>query len=205
MFIAIEGIDGSGKSTLIKKLASSMERLNKPVVYGPALGSGKYGMWARKLVMSNTLIMEERMDVMALATSHTVEDFVLPNLINNNVVILDRYVGSFYAYQGMEDSKRMLSIYNSKLKYLTKPDIYIHCNTPVEICAGRLNQKPDIDNMDQTYINKLEIISDNYKKFFDMSEDNVITYDSSLNQTKNYLSLVKSILKLNNDKEAYNV
>lgn len=195
MFIAVEGIDGSGKSSLIKKLVTSMEKLDRDVVSGPALGSGRYGQWARKLVMSNTLSVHERMDVLSESTIHTTEDFVLPNLMKNKVVILDRYVGSFYAYQSSEDKERAMSIYNSKLKYLVKPDIYIYCNTDVIVCVNRLKAKPDIDNMDYTYIDKLGVINQNYVNFFDNSDSRVLTFDGSEKNTKNYLSLVKSILK----------
>ncbi len=196
MFIAVEGIDGSGKSTLIKKLVSSLERDDREVVSGAGLGSGEYGWWAKKLIMSNTLTVGERMEVFSDALLHTLDDFVLPNLIENDIVILDRYVASFYAYQTTEDKDKAISIYNTKLKYIRKPDIYIHCNTDVNVCASRLKVKPDIDNMDYTYIDRAGVINQNYLNFFDNTDSKVLTFDGAKKNTKNYLSLVKSIFQI---------
>lgn len=193
MFIAVEGVDGSGKSTLIKRLVSNMERVGREAVFGPALGSGRYGHWARKLVMSNTLSVEDRMQVLVDSTTHTVEDFLLPNLMNNKIVILDRYVASFYAYQSSENKDLALSLYNKKLKYLVKPDFYIYCNTDLKVCVDRLKVKPDIDNMDRTYIDKLGAITQNYLKFFDKTDSKVLTFDGAEKNTKDYLNLVKTI------------
>jgi dTMP kinase len=97
--ITIEGIDGAGKSTLAAGLAAALPDavlLREPG--GVALAER-----VRALVMDPTLRVGARAEALlyAAARAQLVEETVRPLLQAGRTVLLDRYVDSSLAYQGV--------------------------------------------------------------------------------------------------------
>jgi dTMP kinase len=97
--IAIEGIDGAGKSTLAAGLAGALPGavlLREPG--GVALAER-----VRGLVMDPALRVGARAEALlyAAARAQLVEEAVRPQLEAGRTVLLDRYVDSSLAYQGV--------------------------------------------------------------------------------------------------------
>ncbi len=99
--IVFEGIDGSGKSTLTKKVFNTLASQEKNVVLTKEPGGTKLG---KKL----TTLLSEREDPLSYQTefllfaadrSHHIEHIVLPALQKGAIVISDRMTDSSIAYQ----------------------------------------------------------------------------------------------------------
>jgi len=100
MIIAFEGVDGVGKSTIIKEL---VDRLiaddEKYVIYGsfPPTQLGYDLEWHLK---NDQLDWQTEAHIFALARRQIFTDFIVPNY-EDNIVILDRFIDSSYVYQGL--------------------------------------------------------------------------------------------------------
>lgn len=100
LLVAIEGIDGAGKSTVTKGLS---ERL---LAAGVAVSSSKEptnGPWGRKLRQSaetGRLSPADEVKYLLADRRDHVQDFIQPALARGEVVLLDRYFPSMVAYQG---------------------------------------------------------------------------------------------------------
>src|SRR4051794_39471820 len=96
--IAIEGIDGAGKTTLAQGLAAA--RPEVVVVREP--GGAVVSERIRALVKDPDITIDPRAEALlfAAARAQMVAEVVAPLLARGAWVVLDRYVDSSLAYQG---------------------------------------------------------------------------------------------------------
>ncbi len=105
MFISLEGTDGAGKSVQIKLLKEYIENtLNKEVVslYDP--GSTKISEKLREIVLDKenkemSYICEAL--IYSASRAQMVFEKIKPALLENKIVICDRFVDSSLVYQGI--------------------------------------------------------------------------------------------------------
>lgn len=101
VFISFEGIDGSGKSTLVDMLADYLKNQGKNVTVLREPGTTPMGLAIRSLVKSEV----ERSAIAELflfeaSRADMIETVVKPRMAIDDYVITDRYVHSTVAYQG---------------------------------------------------------------------------------------------------------
>ena len=104
MFIAIEGMDGSGKSTQIELLRQSFGRRRQEVVITREPGGTAIGEQIRTVLLQpENQAMAPRAEALLYAASRAqhVAELIEPALAAGKVVISDRYVVSSYVYQGI--------------------------------------------------------------------------------------------------------
>jgi dTMP kinase len=96
--IAIEGIDGAGKTTLARGLVAARPEL--VVLREP--GGAELAERVRALVADPALDVDPRAEALlfAAARAQLVAEVVVPLLDDGRWVVLDRYVDSSLAYQG---------------------------------------------------------------------------------------------------------
>jgi dTMP kinase len=101
LLIAFEGIDGTGKSSQLQMLATTLEQLGRSVVITREPTDGPYGRKIRSLFTSRAGITpaEELALFMADRREH-VREVIEPALRAGRIVLTDRYYLSTAAYQG---------------------------------------------------------------------------------------------------------
>ena len=104
LFITLEGPDGSGKSSLLARLAAVLAAGGCDVVATREPGSTPFGEQVRRLVLDTVPPVDRggRADALLFAASRAqhVEDVIRPGLDRGAVVVCDRYADSSLAYQG---------------------------------------------------------------------------------------------------------
>jgi len=102
VFITFEGIDGSGKSTQLRMLASELRLRGREVVATREPGGTPLGGRLRDLLLD----AEEQVDplaellIFAADRAQHVRGLVRPALDSGHVVLSDRYADATVAYQG---------------------------------------------------------------------------------------------------------
>jgi len=96
--IAVEGIDGAGKTTLAEGIAAALP----DVVVLREPGGAVVSERIRELVKDPALEVDPRAEALlyAAARAQLVSEKLLPLLVAGRTVILDRFVDSSLAYQG---------------------------------------------------------------------------------------------------------
>jgi dTMP kinase len=99
LFVTIEGIDRSGKSTQARRLA---EALGEEAVLVREPGGTPAGERIRDLLKDPAIELDPRSEALlfAAARAELVAAVIRPALANGKVVISDRYLDSSLAYQG---------------------------------------------------------------------------------------------------------
>lgn len=122
--IALEGIDGSGKTTQAALLGERLRREGLSVVLSK---EPTQGPWGRKIRESKTTRrMEPELELHAFINDRKehVADLIDPSLVRGQVVVIDRYYFSTVAYQGARglDPKKLLE---QNEAFAPRPDLLV--------------------------------------------------------------------------------
>jgi len=143
VFIVVEGLDGSGKTTQAQILS---ERLNQTykAVYTAEPSNGKTGTFIRECCLYEEKRLPTAVEALLFAADRVehVENEVKPALAEGKVVICDRYLYSSLAYQGSAGlSLAWIKKINS---YALKPDFAVFIDVPPERVIERLQRKKSV-------------------------------------------------------------
>lgn len=103
LFVTIEGPEGSGKTTIGKKIVEKLINDGYEVIYTREPGGIEIAEQIRQVILDvNNTNMDPRTEALLYAASrrqHLIEKIV-PAIKNNKIIICDRFVDSSLAYQG---------------------------------------------------------------------------------------------------------
>jgi dTMP kinase len=102
-FITFEGLDGSGKSTQVEKLARSLRAHGISVTVTREPGGTATGERIREVLLHSATAGVNPLTEMALMFASRVQhihEFILPALAEGRIVLCDRFTDSTEAYQG---------------------------------------------------------------------------------------------------------
>ncbi len=103
LFVTIEGIEGSGKSTLTHGLASLLQDQNIPLLITREPGGTRIGQTIRSLLLdpvNSELTSNAETFLFFADRAQHVNEMIRPALDQGRVVICDRFCHSTFAYQG---------------------------------------------------------------------------------------------------------
>jgi dTMP kinase len=102
MLVTFEGLDGSGKTTQVERLRAALEADGREVVTAREPGGTPLGERLRELVLhGETMTPWAEALLYAAARAELVAEVVEPALARGADVLLDRYLDSSVAYQGI--------------------------------------------------------------------------------------------------------
>jgi dTMP kinase len=103
LFVTFEGLDGSGKSTQLRKLAQSLESQGTRVTVTRQPGGTRIGDRIRTLLLDSRtekLAPHAELGLMFSDRAQTIAEIIRPALERNDIVLCDRFTDSTEAYQG---------------------------------------------------------------------------------------------------------
>lgn len=145
MFIVIEGIDGTGKSTQAKRLAEHFLGQGREVVLSREPTDGPWGTLLRESASTGRLSPDEELAIFLKDRKQHVEEKIAPALAAGKVVILDRYYFSSMAYQGTRGFDP-LEIRRKNEEFAPIPDLLLILDLDVETAIQRIGSRGDTAN-----------------------------------------------------------
>jgi dTMP kinase len=145
LFIVIEGIDGTGKSTQSKRLAEWFRSCGREVVLSREPTDGPWGKKLRESATTGRLSAEEELECFLNDRREHVEMSIKPALAEGKVVILDRYYFSTMAYQGARGFDPV-EIRRRNEAFAPQPDLLLILDLSVESAHGRIGARGDTTN-----------------------------------------------------------
>ncbi|MBZ5578992.1 MAG: dTMP kinase [Acidobacteriia bacterium] len=100
ILVAVEGIDGAGKTTQVDLLRQALLRAGESPILSKEPTNGKWGKLIKESASTGRLSPQEELEAFVNDRTEHVDELVSPSLENGSIVILDRYFYSSIAYQG---------------------------------------------------------------------------------------------------------
>ena len=100
LFVVFEGIDGTGKTTQVRRLAESLRAAGRETVELREPTDGPHGSEIRRMAIEGRPDPDRERELFVMDRREDVEKNILPALERGAVVVLDRYYYSTMAYQG---------------------------------------------------------------------------------------------------------
>jgi len=154
-FIAFEGLDGSGKSTLIKGLRQELDHRKTPTILTREPGGTPLGEEIRTLLLRTTgdapVPRAEALLYQAGRAQH-VQNVIRPALERNEWVLCDRFTASSLAFQsgGREISSEDIDWLNHFSTSGLEPDLNVLLDLSVDESLKRLqNREQEIDRFEK--------------------------------------------------------
>jgi len=144
IFICIEGLDGSGKTTHAHRIVRKLQKKGFNAVYTTEPSRGELGKFIRESVLQGKKRVPRVVEALLFAVDRVehLEKMVKPALEEGKIVISDRCVYSSLAYQGaagldlewIEEINRMA----------LPPDLALYIDVPPEVVVERIKRKKSV-------------------------------------------------------------
>jgi dTMP kinase len=139
-FIVFEGIDGTGKSTQINRLADVLLKMGHDVVVTREPTEGVFGQRIRTLYQNRSaLSATDELDLFIKDRREHIETLINPSLAAGKIVLCDRYFLSTAAYQGAAGCSPETIL--ARHRFAPEPDLAIIIEAPPQICIARITEK----------------------------------------------------------------
>jgi dTMP kinase len=154
-FIALEGVDGSGKSTIAKRLVLALQEAGQRAILTREPGGTTIGEQIRMVLLgpaSSSMLPTTEMLLFTAARAQLVGEIIVPALREGLFVVADRFSDSSLAYQwGARGLEKEAVIEAQKLAtHGLQPDLKILLDLPVEAALQRrMAEVQEINRLDQ--------------------------------------------------------
>lgn len=145
LFIVLEGIDGTGKSTQARWLAEWLREQGREVIASREPTDGPWGAKIRATAATGRLSPEDELTYFLNDRREHVEQLIAPALAAGKVVILDRYYFSTMAYQGSRGVDPA-EIRRQNEAFAPVPDLLFLLDLDVETALSRIGGRGDTAN-----------------------------------------------------------
>jgi len=152
VFIALEGIDGTGKTTQAKLLKTKLEVLGFQVaLFKEPTESTPEGQKLRASYVSGRVSLEQELEWFIKDRAWNVKERILPALKAGAIVLLDRYFFSTACYQGARKNNDWQSILKINRQQFPEPDLTVIFDLEPKIALSRILSEREKSNSFEGY------------------------------------------------------
>ena len=182
MFISFEGIEGSGKSTQIELLESSLKNLGHDVKKLREPGTTLLGERVREIFLEDN---DETVDpiteafLLYASRKHLDQNILRKNLDKGFIVIADRYADATLAYQcyGKGLSLDFIDFIHKESKLLT-PDLTFYLDISAKKSKERISSRK-MDRMESESVEFFEKVRHGYLEIAKNNPSRIVCLDAN--------------------------
>lgn len=205
MFLAVEGVEGTGKTTFAKQLAEELKLLGHDVVVSREPGGCALGERVRDVFHDPSIPHitndAEMMLIFASRVEH-MRETVIPALEEGKVVICDRHLATTYAYQVAGQRNPTVELFNSLRSHyrhtadLPVPEVTFHVKAHTDTLVRRIANREEgnslnrVERLLMSERERFEDIKDGFGHYFEHYERGEVI---EVNNNGNEKALMKQI------------
>lgn len=179
LLIGIEGIDGSGKSSLAKALSTHLIDQGLTVLLTKEPGGTDFGKSLRQILQYRTTPLDSKAEFLLFAADRAQHftELVIPALRSNQIVISDRTCDSSLVYQGYGRGLDLIILkqVNQWAMQNYQADLTIYVQLPLTIAQSRMQKRAEtptvfeqeqlefqqklIHGFEQLYTNRTDVLT----------------------------------------------
>jgi len=187
MFITFEGLDGSGKTTQVQRLASWLRTQGQEVLQLREPGGTRIGDAVRIILHDHIHTnMNPRAELLLYCASRAqlIVEQVQPHLKEGGVVLSDRFADSTLAYQGYGRGLDM-NLLHTLLDFATqgvKPDLTLYFDVDPERALQRRMASGEVTRLDAEKMEFHLRVRDGYQKLIALEPQRWHIIDANVSQ-----------------------
>lgn len=207
-FITFEGLDGSGKTTVIRNVIESFKQSPDAdrFMYSREPGGNRIAEAIRKIILSEEYSeMDARTEALLFAAArrqHLVEN-ILPALDAGKIIMSDRFVDSSLVYQGAgrEIGMDAVASINDFATDGLVPDLTLYFEIDPQVGLERIqsNRQDEVNRLDKDQLDFYERVHEGYLKLAKENPQRIKVIDASQSiekVTDNVLTILNEFLNL---------
>lgn len=180
LFITFEGGEGSGKSTVIKKIEEKLNNDGYKVIVSREPGGVKVSEDIRNVILDIDNKMEKETEALLYAASRVehLRSKIIPLVNDGYIVLCDRYLDSSLAYQGVARGigiEKVLDINMFAKEYM--PIATYFFDVDPETGLSRIKGRDKIDRLDLEAFDFHKKVYEGYKEIAKMYPERIRTID----------------------------
>lgn len=189
-FISFEGPDGSGKTSILKRIVPEMRKWTEnDVILTREPGGSEIAESIRHIILNpENTEMDSRTEALLYAASRRqhLTELVLPALAKGDWVITDRYIDSSLVYQGVGRGIGIEEIYEMN-QFATEgllPELTLYLDVRAEVGLSRIERNRQADEINRLDKEKLEFhqqVREGYLKVLERFPERIVRVDAEDN------------------------
>jgi dTMP kinase len=184
--ITLEGVEGSGKSTLIQYLKDFIESIGKKVIVTREPGGIEISEQIRSVILdTKNTKMDGRTEALLYAAArrqHLVER-IIPALEEGNVVLCDRFIDSSLAYQGYARGlgiDEVLSINEFAIgSFMPNLTLYLDLDPQIGLSRINKNKGREVNRLDLEEIGFHLKVREGYEEIIKRFHDRIVRVNAN--------------------------
>lgn len=201
LLITVEGTDGAGKSTQINFIREYFKEKGIETIFVREPGSTVIGEKIREILLdkdNQSMSYRTEMFLYAAARAQLVEEVIEPAILENKVVICDRFIDSSMAYQGYgrQLGEDVADVNRHALKGIS-PDLTIFIDVNVKVGQKRVDKlEREIDRIESQSDEFHKRVVEGYRKIAEKNSDRIKTVTGNQEIDKVSLDIKKYLDEL---------
>ncbi len=199
MFITFEGGEGTGKTTLIKRVYKALHK-NHNVIMTREPGGSEIAEIIRDVILNpKNKAMTPRTEALLIAASRAqhLDDTILPAINEGKIVLCDRYLDSSLAYQAVARHLGfdfVLAINQYATEHM--PNVTFYIDLEPEVGIARIAKRKKYDRLDQETIDYHHLVRQGYLEVLKKYPDRIILIDGTQSLDEISTFILKEIQKI---------
>ena len=181
IFVSFEGIDGAGKSTQVERLKTFLEQRGRTVFVAREPGGTELGERVRELLLDGgDVVPWAEACLFAAARAQLVERVLRPALDRGCDLIVDRYLDSSLAYQGIARGLGVPDVYDLNRNAVQDlvPDRTFLLSLPAEDASLRQGAQAR-DRLERESLMFRRNVEDAYRELAEQFPARIVEIDAS--------------------------
>ena len=182
LFITLEGIEGSGKSTNIKVINNYLNDKNINYINTREPGGSEVGDQLRNILLNTEKKLSNQTELLLMLADRVnhIETLIQPNLEKGITVISDRFMDSSYAYQGggremgLDTITKIIDGLN-----IIQPNLTLLFDLPVEMALERARKRSKLDRFESEDYDFHQRIKETYLFLAEEDSERIKIIDAS--------------------------
>lgn len=184
--LVIEGVDGSGKTTLATHLTRLLKEQGLPVVETREPGKTALGLKLRSLLQEGQVPICQKAEYLLFAANRAqhMHDIIAPALSQRCLVLSDRLSDSSLVYQGYARGldQSVLQYINSWTLDAYEPDLMIYVRVSAEVAYERTRKRAQgLSSFEKEGLSFMKLITQGYEELV-ASRPGIMVVDGNLEE-----------------------
>jgi dTMP kinase len=193
--IVFEGIEGTGKSHHIKKVANHLKKINKDFIHIREPGGSKNSEKIRKLLLNNKSTFNKHTDLLLYLSARSENIELIKKNTGKKIILIDRFIDSTIAYQhyGMGINLKFIQFINNFLLKGININFTFLNTVSQKNMKKRLNERKNLNRYDKFNHKFYEKVQKGFLKILKKNPRKYMHIDSNLNIDHNEKIILNKI------------